>query len=294
MDLQMNQHNAQSIGFIGTGHQGAPMAHNIARAGHQLVVYDTNGDRLAPFVAIGATIAGSLEETARLSDIVGVCVLTEKQVTDVSNALLEHMRPRQCLVLHSTVSPAVAVALGEAATARGVLFLDAPVSGASMRAREEGSLTVFAGGTQEAFEAASPLLEAVGSTIALVGPAGAGQAGKLCNNLMLFCNTLASLEAARLADAYGISEERMVELVGASSGASWSLSEWGYLDRMRTEHSLANDEEALLSFLEKDLLLVNAAATDKSVALPMGARAAEVVRSAIKKRWETVKSRRKE
>ena len=270
------------------------MALNVAKAGHRLIVYDVREAALAPFRDAGLAIAESLEQIASMSDIVAFCVLDEAQVRQVTlgaEGLLSFMRPGQILVMHSTVSPRLAIDVGTAAAERGVGFLDAPVSGNSMRAREEGTLAVFVGGSEDVFYRAQPLLRAVGETIELLGPIGCGQVGKLCNNLMLFCNTLASLEAARLAEAYGIPEHSMVKIALDGSASSWSLREWGYLDRMREEHTLASDESALLDFLEKDLVLATEAAADRAVALPMGSRAEAIVRDALRARWALVRSR---
>jgi 3-hydroxyisobutyrate dehydrogenase-like beta-hydroxyacid dehydrogenase len=239
-------------------------------------------------------IAQSLAEVAARSDIIAFCVLNEAQVLKVTldeDGLLSSMKPGQVLVMHSTVSPRLAIRVAEAAAVRGIHFLDAPVSGDSMRAREEGRLAVFVGGAEAAFRRAEALFRAIGDEVELLGPVGSGEVGKLCNNLMLFCNSLASLEAARLAEAYGIPEQKMVKLALHGSAASWSLREWGYLDRMRMQHTLANDEAALLDFLEKDVVLAIKAAEDRSVEVPMGRRAGEIVRGALLARWALVQSR---
>lgn len=282
------------IGFIGLGHQGAPMARSIARAGHDLLVFDLREDALAPFRAAGVPVARSPAEVAARCELVAFCLLDEAQVIQLvlaDDGLLSVMQPGQVLVMHSTVSPQLAVRIGEAARPRGIEFLDAPVSGRTMRAREEGTLAVFVGGSEAGFRRARPLFDAIGDHVERLGPVGSGEVGKLCNNLMLFCNTLGSLEAARLAEAYGIPEQAMVRVALEGSATSFSLREWGYLDRMRGEHTLAADESALLDFLEKDVVLALQAADARGVAVPMGQRAGEIVRDALRARWALVRSR---
>jgi 3-hydroxyisobutyrate dehydrogenase-like beta-hydroxyacid dehydrogenase len=283
-----------NIGFVGVGDQGAPMAWNVAKAGHNLIVFDIREEAIVRFRDAGVAIAQSLAEVAARSDIVAFCVLNEAQVLKVTldeGGLLSSMKPGQVLVMHSTISPRLAVRVADAAALRGIDFLDAPVSGDSMRAREEGRLAVFVGGAEAAFRRAEPLFRAIGDEVELLGPVGSGEVGKLCNNLMLFCNSLASLEAAKLAEAYGIPEQKLVKLALHGSAASWSLREWGYLDRMRMQHTLASDEGALLDFLEKDVVLAIKAAEDRSVEVPMGRRAGEIVREALRARWALVQSK---
>ena len=273
----------ETVGFIGLGDQGAPMARNLAKAGHDLVVLDLREAALAPFRQAGISVARSVSDVASQADVVAICVLDDAQVNAVvqgEQGLLASMKAGGLLLLHSTVSPELAISLAADAKERDIDFLDAPVSG-SRDARESGHLTIFCGGSDKAFKRARPWLEAVGRKIELVGGAGSGQLCKICNNLMLYCNALTSLESARLAEAYGIDEKLMVDMALASSGSSWALQEWGFLDRLMTHHPLATSQNAVLDFLEKDLKLANHAAALRSVPMPMTTRALEIMRSSL-------------
>lgn len=161
-----------SIGFVGLGYQGAPMARSIARAGRELIVFDLRPEAVEPFRNAGHRVAGTLGEVASGVYMVAFCVLDEAQVEKVAlsdDGLLSTMNPGQVLVMHSTVSPALAVRLGAAAGARGIDFLDAPVSGSRMSARDECTLGVFVGGSPQAFQRAKPLFDAIGEQAQLLG-----------------------------------------------------------------------------------------------------------------------------
>jgi len=224
-----------------------------------------------------------------------VCVLNDKHVVQVALAdegLLSSMKAGQVLVIHSTISPRLAKEVAAAAAAKGIECLDAPVTAPSHHARHEGKSTLFVGGSRPAFERTLPIFRAMASHVDLLGPVGSGEVAKLCNNLMNYCNTLCSLEAARLAEAYGIPEDKMVALALHGSGSSWSLQEWGFIDRMRAQHTLADDEAALLEFLAKDVELATQAAADAHLELPLAERMQAILRSSFQQRWQLLRSRR--
>ncbi len=276
------------VGFIGLGHQGAPMARSIARSGLDLVVYDIRPDAARAFADIGIDVATSARDVATQCDVVSICVVNDQQVDHLvmgDDGLLASMRPGSVLVVHSTITPQLAVTSARRARELGVGFVDAPVTGRSMQAREEGSLTVIAGGTVDDIERARVVLEAVGDRIVHVGGPGTAQVGKICNNLMLNCNGLAVFETMRLAAAYGISEQAIVEIGLNGSGGSWSLDQWPYLDDMLVNHPLARvGEDAIIDFFHKDVALAVAAADSRGVDLPMGSRAEEAVREVLRER----------
>jgi 3-hydroxyisobutyrate dehydrogenase-like beta-hydroxyacid dehydrogenase len=282
------------LGFIGLGDQGRPMALTIARSGHPLTVFDVRDQAMVGFAELGANLATGATEVAEHSDIVAFCLRDEEQVRQLltgEEGLLAAMTPGQLLVMHSTVSPRFAMMLAALAEERKIGFLDAPVSGSSVQARERGSLAVFVGGTQRDFEQGQPLLNAIGEHVELLGPVGSGEVGKLCNNLMLFCNTFATFEAARLAAAFGIPPETMVRMARHGSGRSWSLEEWGFWHRMMPNHP-AGSREAMIKFLHKDLLLAIDAAKEVNVELPMGERAEAIAPDVIGGIWDDVSAAR--
>ena len=282
------------VGFVGVGDQGGPMARNLVKNGFGLIVRDLRDAALEPFRQSGVEIADSLVQLATQSDAVAVCVLNDGHVRSVvfgDDGLLPAMRSGQLLILHSTVAPDLAIEIAKAAAAKGIDFVDAPVSG-SRQAREEGRLTVFCGAEPEAFARARPILDAVGDGIKLLGGPGAGQVCKLCNNLMLYCNTLAAFEAARLAEAYGLAETTMVEMTSRSTGGSYVLQQWGSTDRLMEEHPLAGDEAALFAFLEKDLHLAAEAGGARELQLPMTVSAIAAMNAALSERKALNRRRR--
>lgn len=191
------------VGFVGLGNIGKPMALRLAAAeGFALQVYDVAPDPVAELVAAGATAAASVREMD--ADIVCVMVRDDDQVRDVA-AEVPH---DAVLVIHSTVAPTTP---GELA-AEGHTVLDAPVSGGAMGAAD-GSLALMVGGTDEAFAAARPVLETLGSKVVHAGPVGAGTKFKLARNLMHFVAFTAATEAQRLAEAAGLSIKDLGDVV---------------------------------------------------------------------------------
>ena len=261
----------QRVGFIGVGHMGAPLVNCLMRAGFPVMLHDLRADALAPYRGSAATIASSLGELAQHCDIISFCLLNDGDVEAMlsgEQGLYSLLEPRHLLMTHSTLSTALCIRIGEQVRALGAGFVDAPVSG-GQKERDEGSLTVFAGGRDEDFARARPVLDAMGATVVHMGPNGAGAIGKIANNFMQLSNTIAAIEAVRLASAYGVSEEAMVRLSSVSSGNSWSLRNLFFFDDMMANHQLADNPEALFAYLAKDIGLAAQSAADKGVDLPL-------------------------
>lgn len=280
-------------GFIGLGAQGAPMAESISRRIKDFIVYDLRDSACRPFADRGIPVASSPVDLVKNCETVVVCVLNDKQCAALclgADGIIAAMQTGTTLVLTSTISLDMVKELAAATAAKGVGFLDAPVTGKTLRAREEGTLTIFVGGEAQTYDKALPVLEAMGSTVTLLGDHGAGTVGKLCNNLMLICNTIGAFEAARLGKAYGLGEERLMQLCNEGSGASWALQEWGYIDRLKLNHTLRDDDQALLDFLQKDMTMALKAASEKDVALPFSSAGEEMMRPEYQLRWDAMKS----
>lgn len=193
-----------NVGFIGLGNIGKPMALRLAVAdGIDLTVYDIAPDPVAELVGAGATRAASIAELAAHSDIVCVMVRDDDQVRDVLGEILGAGRDGQTVVVHSTIAPDTPAALAETASRHGVKLVDAPVSGGAMGATD-GTLAIMVGGSDEAFAAARPALDAMGSYVVHAGPIGAGTKFKLARNMMHFAAFTAATEAQRLAEASGL------------------------------------------------------------------------------------------
>ncbi len=192
-----------TLGFVGLGNIGKPMALRLAAWPGGLVVYDVDPAPLAELEAAGATVAGSVGEVASASDLVSVMVRDDDQVRDVVSELLVQARAGATVAIHSTVSPDLPASLAEQAAPKGVRVVDAPVSGGAMGAHD-GTLAILVGGDDEAFAACAEPFALLGSEVVHCGPVGSGTAAKLARNLLHFVAFTAAGEAQRLAEAAGI------------------------------------------------------------------------------------------
>lgn len=261
----------ERIGFIGVGHMGAPLINCLLRAGHDVTVYDLREEAVAPYRAQGVKVARSLAELVAEVSVISFCLLNDADVEALlfgEGALFSMTGPQHLLMTHSTLSTEISERIGAHARSIGAGFIDAPVSG-GQKERDEGTMTVFAGGSPADFARARPVLDAIGATVVHMGPNGNGAIGKIANNLMQLSNTITAIEAMRLADAYGIPEEAMVRLSSVSSGNSWSLNNLDFFDDMLANHQLAPTPAALLAYLAKDIALADQAAKARGVDLPL-------------------------
>jgi 3-hydroxyisobutyrate dehydrogenase-like beta-hydroxyacid dehydrogenase len=193
-----------SVGFIGLGNIGKPMALRLAGAdGIDLCVYDVAREPLVELEAAGAGVAESVAALATRSEVVCVMVRDDDQVRAVLGGILEAAGDGLTVVIHSTVAPGTPAALADTAAGHGVRVVDAPVSGGAMGATD-GTLAIMVGGSDEAFAAARPALDALGTKVVHAGPIGAGTTFKLARNLMHFVAFTAAGEAQRLAEAAGL------------------------------------------------------------------------------------------
>lgn len=201
-----------TVGFVGLGNIGAPMAQRLLTQGVPLRVHDVAPEPVAALVAAGATAAGSVAELAASVDVLCVMVRDDDQVRDVLGLALGSAREGLVVVVHSTVAPQTPRQLEITAAKHGVLLVDAPVSGGAMGAAE-GTLAILVGGSDEAYAAARPALEAMGSKVVHAGPIGSGTAFKLARNMMHFVAFTAATEAQRLAEAAGLDLKALGDVV---------------------------------------------------------------------------------
>lgn len=261
---------SKRIAFLGLGTMGAPMAGHLARAGHRVTVYNRTAERAEDWlarhegleVAIGATPADAAEG----QDAVLTCVGNDRDLADVvlgDRGALNAMTPGALFVDHTTVSPALARQIAEAADAGGVLALDAPVSGGQAGA-ENGTLSVMAGGSAEAFAAASPILDAFSSRIVHIGTAGAGQAAKAVNQLCI-AGTLAGLsEGLRFAQASGLDLDKVLDAVSGGAAQSWQMvNRWPTMAKGEFDFGFAID------WMRKDLAIALSEARERGLPLPI-------------------------
>lgn len=214
------------VGFIGLGAMGLPMARNIMKAGFPLTVWARRPEAAASIREGGASWVDSPAALARDADIIILMVTNSPDVEALvtgTDGILETAREGLIIVDMSTISPTVSREMAARCGDRGIYFLDAPVSGGTQGA-QAGTLSIMAGGDTEAFERARPVLDAMGGKIFHVGPSGAGEVIKLANNILVGAIAAATAEALVLGVKAGADLEAMVEVIGASTGASWQLA----------------------------------------------------------------------
>ena len=211
------------VGFVGLGAMGLPMARNLHRAGLLTAVWNRTSEKawtLATEIGIEAPV--TLAELAAGVDAVVSCVSADADVLEVAGVLAPALAPGTMMIDCSTVAADTARRTAELLQRRGAEFLDCPVSGGVEGARE-GTLAIMAGGAPETFERARPVLAAMGRTITLFGPVGAGQAAKATNQIMCAGIIEAVSEAMAFARAQGLPLEKLIDTLGKGAGSSWYL-----------------------------------------------------------------------
>ncbi len=207
-----------NIGFIGLGNMGAPMASNLAKAGHKVTGFDVAGTK-----AEGVSVASDLESAVTGMDVVITMLPNGSILRQVAAQAIPHMTEGALFIDCSTVDVESAKNTSEAAENAGILAVDAPVSG-GIGGAAGGTLTFMAGGTEAAFAKAKPLFDIMGQKAVHCGDEGAGQAAKICNNMILGVTMIATCEAFALADKLGLDRQKMFDVVSTSSGYSWSMN----------------------------------------------------------------------
>ncbi|MEP3844845.1 MAG: 3-hydroxyisobutyrate dehydrogenase [Paracoccaceae bacterium] len=206
------------IGFVGLGNMGSPMAANLAAAGHDVVGYDVAGT-----TAPGVHMVDSIQTAVSETDAVITMLPNGQILRNVANDVIPAMPNGAVFIDCSTVDVESARAVADQATNAGLLAVDAPVSG-GIGGAAAGTLTFMAGGSENAFAAASPLFDIMGQKAVHCGDAGAGQAAKICNNMILGVTMIATCEAFALADKLGLDRQKMFDVVSTSSGYSWTMN----------------------------------------------------------------------
>jgi 3-hydroxyisobutyrate dehydrogenase len=216
------------VGFIGLGSQGAPMARRIIDAGYPVVLWARRRGSLAPFAETAAETASSIAELGAGTEHVGICVLDDAAVSEVCDQLIPAMRPGGRIAIHSTVHPKLCVALSEAASARGLSLIDAPVSGGGPSAAA-GTLTVMVGGDEAAVAAARPIFATFAGLIVRLGGVGAGQTAKLVNNALMAAHVAMAHHAFAAGAALGVDRAALADVVKVSSGRSYGFEVYARL-----------------------------------------------------------------
>jgi 2-hydroxy-3-oxopropionate reductase len=267
------------VGFIGLGVMGAPMARNLLGAGHDVVAFTRTRAKVDDLVAEApdhATAAGSPREIAEQADVVVLMLPDSPQVQDVldgDDGVLAGARSGSLVVDMSTISPVVTRELAERCAEQGVGWVDAPVSGGDVGARE-ATLSIMAGGSEEDFARARPLFEALGKTIVHVGPVGSGQVVKACNQVVVALTLQAVAEALVLGSRCGVAPETVVEVLAGGLAGSRVLD-------VRGPNMLAHDFTPgfALDLHHKDLGIALATARAHGVSLPATALVDQAIAS---------------
>ncbi len=265
------------IGFIGLGNMGAPMAANLVAAGHTVTGFDT----AAPCPE-GVSSAASAADAAANADVVITMLPNGAILRSVAADIHPAMRAGAVHLDCSTVDVDSARTVAEAARAAGLDAVDAPVSG-GIGGAAGGTLTFMAGGSTAAFEACVPLFDIMGQKAVHCGDAGAGQAAKICNNMILAITMIGTCEAFALADKLGLDRSKMFDVVSTSSGYSWTMNAYCPAPGVGPQSPADNDYKPgfAADLMLKDLRLSQQAAEGVDADTPLGAAATELYRSFV-------------
>ena len=266
LKLEENRMAGLKIGFVGLGNMGAPMAANLARAGHEVMGFDTAGT-----TADGVTSAAIVQEAVAQADAVITMLPNGDILRAVAAQIIPTMKHGAALIDCSTVDVESARSVAQDAETAGLLSVDAPVSG-GIGGAAAGTLTFMAGGSVDAFAAAQPLFEIMGQKAVHCGDAGAGQAAKICNNMILGATMIATCEAFALADKLGLDRQKMFDVVSTSSGYSWSMNAYCPAPGVGPKSPSDNDYQPgfAAELMLKDLGLSQQAAQAVNAYTPMG------------------------
>ncbi|GAB5387538.1 MAG: 3-hydroxyisobutyrate dehydrogenase [Alphaproteobacteria bacterium] len=267
------------IGFAGLGNMGGPMAANLVKAGHQVTGYDPVEAARDIAAGQGIEVVNDLAAIAEGADALITMLPAGPQARDVWSGTLIEAAPGGALLIDcSTIDVQTARDLAqEADQRRGLTLLDAPVSG-GVAGATGGMLTFMVGGSQAGFAAAQPLLGAMGRNIFHAGASGAGQAAKICNNMMLGIQMISVCEGFALAEKLGLAPEKLFEISSTASGQCWSLTAYcpepGLVETAPSNRDWQPGFAALMML--KDLKLAQEAAATSGAETPLGLQAAEL------------------
>jgi 3-hydroxyisobutyrate dehydrogenase len=269
-----------TIGFVGLGNMGLPMAQNLVKSGHAVAGFDLSEYAAERLAVGGGRRANSVLEACTNAEIVITMLPAGEQVRDVylgPQGVLAAAAAQTLLIDSSTIDVDTAREVASEAEARGLAMVDAPVSG-GVSGAQSASLTFMVGGRVEAFERARPVLEKMGKTIVHAGGAGNGQAAKICNNMILGISMIAVSEAFLLAEKLGLDAQKLFEISSKSSGQCWSLTSYCPVPGPVPTSPANRDYKAgfTAAMMLKDLHLAQTAARAARAATPLGAGAAAV------------------
>jgi 3-hydroxyisobutyrate dehydrogenase len=271
------------IAFVGLGNMGLPMAQNLIKAGHQVEGVDLNPASIEKLKAAGGTSVEFAKVAAARADVAITMLPAGKHVREVylgAGGIIENANPGTLLIDCSTIDVETAREVAAAAEARGLLMLDAPVSG-GVGGAAAGTLTFMVGGSAQAFTRAQSILEKMGKTIVHAGGAGTGQAAKICNNMILGISMIAVSEAFVLAEKLGLDHQKLFDISSKSSGQCWSMTSYCPVPGPVPASPANRDYQAgfTAAMMLKDLRLAQEAAKASGANTPLGANAERIYSS---------------
>src|SRR3954471_5693459 len=266
------------IAFIGFGHMGGGMAPNLVKAGHEVRAFDLSAEALAHAVKGGCVGSGSTEEAVKDSEAVITMLPAGKHVGEIYRSNIFGNAPTSALLIDcSTIDVATARSVEEDASAQGYVMVDAPVSG-GIAAAAGGTLTFMVGGSDEAFARTQPILEPMAKAVIHAGGPGAGQAAKICNNMILGATMVATCEAFALAKKLDLDLQTFFDISSKASGQSWSMTSYAPVPGVGPDTPADHEYEGgfAAGLMLKDLKLAGDAARSVGAYTPMGAEAEEL------------------
>jgi 3-hydroxyisobutyrate dehydrogenase len=266
------------VAFIGLGHMGGGMAPNLAKAGHEVRAFDLSEEALAHAAERGCKRAKSAADACKDADAVVTMLPAGKHVAQVYREAVFGAAPKTAILMDcSTIDVATAKAIEAEAQAAGYTMVDAPVSG-GIAAAEGGTLTFMVGGSKDGFAKANPFLEKMGKAVIHAGGPGAGQAAKICNNMLLGATMAATCEAFVLAEKLGLDPKVFFDISSKASGQSWSMTSYCPVPGVGPETPADRGYEGgfAAALMLKDLRLAMEAAQASGAYTPMGGEAEEL------------------
>jgi 3-hydroxyisobutyrate dehydrogenase len=266
------------IAFIGLGHMGGGMAPNLAKAGHEVRAFDLSEEALARAVEQGCSRAGSTAEAVADADVVVTMLPAAQHVLGVYRDQVFGKAPKSALLIDcSTIDVASARTVEEEASAQGYVMVDAPVSG-GIAAAASGNLAFMVGGSDDAFERAKPFIEPMAKAVIHAGDAGAGQAAKICNNMILGATMIVTCEAFVMAQKLGLDPAVFHDIASKASGQSWSMSVYTPVPGVGPDTPADHDYEGgfAAALMLKDLKLAMDAAQHAGAYTPLGSEAEQL------------------
>ena len=266
------------VAFIGLGHMGGGMAPNLAKAGHEVRAFDLSEEALVAAVAKGCTRANSTDEAVKDADAVVTMLPAGKHVAEVYRSHVVGKAPKTAILIDcSTIDVATAKTVEAEAQEQGYTMVDAPVSG-GIAAAEGGTLTFMVGGSEDGFEKAREYLEKMGKAVIHAGGPGAGQAAKICNNMLLGASMAATCETFVLAEKLGLDPKVFFDISSKASGQCWSMTSYCPVPGVGPETPADREYEGgfAAALMLKDLKLAMEAAQKAGAYTPMGGEAEEL------------------